>query len=148
MPSHFDGTTEERAALDAYIKLWRAAASVEARANRHLGEHGLSLSQFSVLEALYHLGPLSQRQLGEKILKSSGNLTLVIDNLEKGALVRRERGLKDRRVVTVHLTDAGRDLIARILPGHVRGIVELFSVLDAGELAELARLSKKVGVGR
>lgn len=147
MPTHFRGSEEERLALDAYIKLWRASASVEARANRHLVEHGLSLSQFSVLEALFHLGSLSQRQLAQKILKTSGNLTMVIDNLERDGLVRRERNARDRRVVTVHLTDEGRVLIEGIMPGHVRGIVEVFSVLSTEERLELARLCRKVGLG-
>src|SRR6476469_6427314 len=75
MPNRYAGTDEERVALDAYVKLWRAAHAVEVAANRHLTEHNLTVSQFAVLEALYHLGPLSQRQLADKILRSSGNLT-------------------------------------------------------------------------
>ena len=83
--------------------------------NRHLAGHHLTLSQFSVLEALYHLGPLGQRLLAKKVLRSSGNLTLVIDNLERDGLVRRERGTRDRRMVTVHLTEHGQALIAKIM---------------------------------
>lgn len=147
MPTHWEGDAEERRALDAYIKLWRAAQAVESRANRHLADHGLSLSQFSVLEALHFLGPLSQRVLAAKILRSGGNLTLVVDNLEKMGLVRRERGLKDRRVVTVHLTEEGGRKIADLLPGHVRGIVNVFAVLSPEEQETLARLSRKVGLG-
>ena len=67
-----------------------AAHAVEVNANRHLSDHNLTISQFGVLEALYHLGPLSQRQLADKILRSSGNLTMVIDNLERDGLVRRD----------------------------------------------------------
>ncbi|WP_045233465.1 MarR family transcriptional regulator, partial [Deinococcus pimensis] len=78
MPTHWEGTPDERRALDAYIKLWRASHAVEGRANRHLAAHGLSLSQFSVLEALHFLGPLSQRALAAKVLRSHGNLTVVI----------------------------------------------------------------------
>jgi MarR family 2-MHQ and catechol resistance regulon transcriptional repressor len=146
MPTRFEGTEEERAALDAYIKLWRAAHAVEVQANRHLSEYGLTLSQFSVLEALYHVGPLSQRAVARKILRSSGNLTLVIDNLERDGLVRRERDTRDRRVFTVHLTEAGRDLIARVLRPHVAGIVEVFAALSAEELAQLASLTRKLGL--
>ena len=62
MPTRYAGTTDERAALDAYIKLWRAAHAAEVAAHRHLADHGLTISQFGVLEGLYHLGPLSQRQ--------------------------------------------------------------------------------------
>lgn len=146
MPTHYDGEPAERAALEAYIKLWRAAHAVEGAANRHLADHGLTLSQFSVLEALYHLGPLGQRVLAQKILRSSGNLTLVIDNLERDGLVRRERGARDRRMVTVHLTERGQALITRIIGPHVQGIVGVFSALDAGELTQLAALCRKLGL--
>ena len=147
MPTRYTGLPEERAALDAYIKLWRAAHAVEVAANRHLADHGLTVSQFGVLEALYHLGPLSQRQLADKILRSSGNLTMVIDNLERDGLVRRERDLQDRRVMKVFLTGAGEALITRVLPDHVRGIQDVFSGLTPEELNQLAALTRKLGLG-
>ncbi|MEF2277729.1 MarR family transcriptional regulator [Deinococcus sp. YIM 134068] len=147
MPTRYSGSVEERTALDAYIKLWRAAHAVEVAANRHLGDHGLTTSQFGVIEALYHLGPLSQRQLADKILRSSGNLTMVIDNLERDGLVRRERDAQDRRVVNVFLTEAGEALVSRVLPTHVRGIREVFGVLDPAEVAQLAALARKLGLG-
>lgn len=147
MPTRYPGLPEERAALDAYIKLWRAAHAVEVTANRHLAGHGLTVSQFGVLEALYHLGPLSQRQLAGKILRSSGNLTMVIDNLERGGLVRRERDSGDRRVINVFLTPEGETLVGRVLPDHVRGIREVFAGLTPGELTQLAALTRKLGRG-
>ena len=113
MATRYGGSVEERAALDAYIKVWRAAHAMEARANRHLAAHTLTISQFGVLEALHHLGPLSKRQLADKILRSSGNLTMVIDNLERDGLVGRERDLKDRRVMTVSLTPRGQEFLMR-----------------------------------
>lgn len=147
MPTRYPGSPEERAALDAYIKLWRAAHAVEIAANRHLGGHGLTISQFGVLEALYHLGPLSQRQLADKILRSSGNLTMVIDNLERDGLVRRERDPQDRRVIKVFLTPEGEALVTRVLPDHVRGIRDVFAGLTPEELAQLAALTRKLGLG-
>ncbi|GGL81432.1 MarR family transcriptional regulator [Deinococcus aerolatus] len=146
MPNRFSGKAAERDALDAYIKLWRAAHAVEAAANRHLGDHGLTLSQFAVLEALFHLGPLSQRQLADKILRSSGNLTMVIDNLERDGQVSRERNPADRRAFQICLTPEGRALIERILPGHVQGIQALFGVLDPDELQQLSSLTRKLGI--
>lgn len=147
MPTRYSGSVEERTALDAYIKLWRASHAVEVAANRHLGDHGLTTSQFGVIEALYHLGALSQRQLADKILRSSGNLTMVIDNLERDGLVRRERDAQDRRVVNVFLTEAGESLVTRVLPAHVRGIRAVFGVLDPAEVAQLAALTRKLGLG-
>ena len=146
MSTRYSGSAEEKAALDAYIKVWRAAHAMEVRANRHLAAHNLTISQFGVLEALHHLGPLSQRQLADKILRSSGNLTMVIDNLERDGLVGRERDMKDRRVMTVSLTDRGHGLIELLMPEHVQNVLGVFTALSPGELTQLAALSKKLGL--
>lgn len=146
MSNRYAGTPEEKAALDAYVKLWRASHAVEVSANRHLVEYGLTLSQFGVIEALYHVGPLSQRQLADKILRSSGNLTMVIDNLERDGLVIRQRDAKDRRVMNVSLTEKGHALIEQVMPQHVRGIQEVFDVLQPQETERLAALTRKLGL--
>lgn len=146
MSTRYSGSAEEKAALDAYIKVWRAAHAMEVRANRHLSAHNLTISQFGVLEALHHLGPLSQRQLADKILRSSGNLTMVIDNLERDGLVGRERDLKDRRVMTVSLSTRGHELIELLMPRHVQNVLSVFAALNPGELTQLAALSKKLGL--
>ncbi|MEI2690507.1 MAG: MarR family transcriptional regulator [Anaerolineae bacterium] len=114
MGTHYQGTPDEIRALDVYIKLARAADAVTQRINSHLKEDGLTVSQFGVLEALYHLGSMCQTELASKILKSTGNLTLVIDNLERDGLVERQRDSADRRFVSVYLTPTGRQLIDRI----------------------------------
>ncbi|MFC3861454.1 MarR family winged helix-turn-helix transcriptional regulator [Deinococcus antarcticus] len=146
MPNRYSGNQEEQRALSAYVKLSRAAQAMETAAHRHLAAHNLTISQFGVLEALLHLGPLSQRRLAEKILRSSGNLTMVIDNLERDGLVRRERDPNDRRVMIVNLTKAGEKLIRDLLPTHVRGLTTLFGALEAEEIEELGRLSRKLGL--
>lgn len=136
----------ESRALRTYVKLMRAADSVTARTHRHLSATGLSISQFAVLEALYHLGPLSQREIGQKILRSSGNITMVIDNLEKNGLVRRERNEADRRFFIVHLTDKGDNLINKIFPPHAAVIAKDLGVLTAAEQDILGSLCKKLGL--
>ncbi len=145
MGTHYKGTKNELRALDAYIKLMRAAGSVTSRLNPHLVAAGLTASQFGALEALFHLGPMCQRDLGDKLLTSSGNVTMVVDNLEKRWLVKRRREGEDRRFVTVHLTEKGRRLIGEILPGHVAAIVEDMSTLSEREQEELDRLCRKLG---
>ena len=145
MPTHHEGTAEEVRALNAFITLMRASESVAARTGEHLSEHDLTGSQFGVLEALLHLGPLCQRALAGKLLKTGGNITMVVDNLEKRGLVVRKRGREDRRFVTVHLTDSGRALTRRVFPRHLASIVEELSVLGAKEQEELRRLCRKLG---
>jgi MarR family transcriptional regulator, 2-MHQ and catechol-resistance regulon repressor len=145
MPSHYCGSAEEVLALDTFIKLTRASDSIGARLLQENTFGDLTPSQFAVLEALYHLGPLCQSDIGAKLLKSGGNITLVIDNLEKQGLVSRQRERDDRRFVTVSLTESGRERIAGILPGHVVAIVNELSVLTPEEQRSLGRLCRKLG---
>ncbi len=148
MPTHYPGTEQERAALDAYIKLTRATESVNQQLHTHLHEYNLTISQFGVLETLYHLGPMPVGQVAEKILRSNANLTLVVDNLAKRGLVHRERRVSDRRSVEVSLTDEGRALIARLMPDHVARIVHAFAALSPGEQQTLAALCRKLGLSQ
>ena len=147
MGTKFKGNTSQVAALNAFIKLIRAAESVAARVEAPLGAIDLSVSQFGVLEALYHLGPLYQKDLAKKTLKSTGNITMVVDNLEKRGYVERLRDERDRRHYFVRITAAGKRLISAFFPGHVKRIVDEMSVLSKSEQAELGRLCKKVGLG-
>jgi MarR family transcriptional regulator, 2-MHQ and catechol-resistance regulon repressor len=145
MGTRYQGRPPEVRALNAYIKLTRATASVGARLGHRLAAAGLTPTQLGVLEALLHLGPLPQRVLGQKLLTSGSNVTMVIDNLERRGLVRRQRGVDDRRQVTVHLTADGRRFIGKVFPDHVADIVEEFSVLTPAEQDELGRLAKRLG---
>ena len=98
-----------------------------------------------MLEALYYLGPLNQRNLGEKILKSGGNITMVIVNLEKQGWVTKIKDQKDKRAHTITLTAEGKNFIKKVFPGHIQRISELFNCLDDGELMELSVICKKLG---
>ena len=148
MGTHYRGTHEQVRALDGYIKLARAAESVGSTINDHLRHEGLTASQFGVLEALAHLGPMTAGELGHKILKSSGNMTLVVDNLVKRGLVTRKRRSDDRRCVEISLTAAGAQLLERIWPRHLARVVAAFSVLSAEEQEQLAALCRKLGLGQ
>jgi len=145
MPTHYQGTSEEIRALDTWIKLTRAVDTFGARLTGHGTCRDVTVSQFGVLEALHHLGPLRQGEISAKLLRSGGNITLVVDNLEARGLVRRERDVNDRRVVTVALTEAGETLIAELFPQHARAIVEEMRVLTADEQETLGRLCRKLG---
>ena len=146
MGTHYKGTEEEKNALNTYIKLMRAAESVASKLNEYKTHESLSISQFGALEALYHLGPMYQKDIGRKILKSSGNITMVIDNLEQKDLVERKRDERDRRYVTISLTEKGEEMIAGILPGHIAAIVEIMESLDKEEKEDLGHLCQKLGL--
>lgn len=138
---------DQRRALNCFVKLMRANNRLTTDVHRHLLEDNLTHSQFAVIEALYHLGPLCQGDLGKKILKSNANLTTVVDSLEKKHLVVRDRSASDRRRVTVQLTPAGELLVGKVFPRHVEGIAAEFAVLSDDEQQLLAQLLKKLGRG-
>lgn len=148
MPTHYRGTRAETRALDAFITLTRAAASVLTRTSAPLSPLRLTTSQFGALEALLHLGPLQQRELGAKILKTSGNVTMVVDNLERRGLVRRQRETDDRRCVRVHLTPEGRALVRRAFPRVLAAIGRELATLSPTEQDDLRRLTRKLGLGK
>lgn len=132
-------------ALNTYTKLMRASESITSRVHRVLAAPKLTISQFGVLEALYHKGPLCQKDIAAKILKSSGNITLVVDNLEKSGLVRRERDSEDRRFLTIHLTETGSELIASVFSDVEAAIVREMSLLSESEQELLGKLCKILG---
>ena len=133
--------------MRSYIIFMRAAESVANRVNLPLAQDGLSASQFGVLEALVYLGPMSQKNLAEKILKSHGNISVVVDNLEKRDLVVRTRGaVEDRRVVIVSLTPKGEGLVRSVLPDVEERVKREMGILSEAELRDLTRMCKKLGL--
>jgi len=145
MKTKFKGTRAQKRSLGAYVKLERAASSAFAYARVGLEEEGLTLGQFAVLEALYHVGSQFLGDLARRILTSSGNLTLVIDNLEKRGLVSREQEGRDKRFVVASITPAGKKLIARIFPQHARRILDFMGRLSPAEQERLGELCRKLG---
>jgi MarR family 2-MHQ and catechol resistance regulon transcriptional repressor len=146
MATHFNGNAKEITALNSFIRLIRAAESLKARLNNKIIKEGLTESQFSILEALYHLGPLCQKELGTKLLMSGGNITMVIDNLEKQKLVERHRAQNDRRFFKIHLTETGKNKVKNIFPLLLNSIVKEFDVLNEKEQLEIQRMCKLIGI--
>lgn len=145
MPTHYQGSPTEERALNTFIRLTRANDTLHAHLKRGGTMQDLTESQFGTLEALYHVGSLCQGEIGEKILKSSGNMTMVVDNLEKRGLVQRERSREDRRQIEVSLTAEGRRLVQSIFPQHLGAIVQAFGALSADEQDQLGALCRKLG---
>lgn len=141
----YTGTTQQLTALSTFVKLMRATERLSADVHSSsIFSSGLTVSQFGILEALYHLGPLNQKDLGKKILKTPGNITTVIKNLEKRGMIVRERQKGDRRSYTVSLTSEGRNLISTLFPNHVEVIVERMARLTLDEQQKLGQLCKKL----
>jgi len=147
MPTHFKGSEAAERALSAYINLIRATDSVFSKSAAQLESSGITVGQFAVMEALHHLGPMCQHTLAKKLLRSGGNITLVVDNLEKRGWVRRERQKKDRRMVEIHLTPKGARLIAKVFPEHAAFVAKIMGELTTAEQEELRRIAGKLGHG-
>ena len=146
MPNKYQGPPEEALALSTYVKLTRATSALYNRLADRSSIEDLTPTQFGVLETLYHLGPLCQHEIGGRLLKSGGNMTMVIDNLEKRDFVRRDRNPEDRREIIVSLTDLGSETIVRIFPNHAEAIRDEMSILTADEQHALGNLCRKLGL--
>jgi MarR family transcriptional regulator, 2-MHQ and catechol-resistance regulon repressor len=145
MGTKYKGTKKEVHILNSFIKLTRAADSIRSRISSVINTREVTESQFYVLDSLYHSGPLTQKDIGEKVFRSGGNITLVIDNLEKQGYVKRVRGKDDRRYFSIHLTKAGKNLMDKIFPEFLNAVKDEMNILAETEHKQLQELCKKVG---
>src|ERR1700730_12587800 len=132
--------------VHVFLVLWKAASAVRSYAEEGISELERCGSDFAVLEALLHKGPLPVNEIGKKVLLTSGSITVAIDRLETKGLVERRAHGTDRRARIVHLTKEGRKLITRAYADHAADLERLASVsLTRAERATLIRLLKKIG---
>ena len=139
--------TQADMALSLWVKLARAASVFSRATDEDIRSYGLTQPQFGVLETLGHLGPMLTGELCRKRLVSGGNVTVVLDNLEKIGLVERVVNPKDRRAITVRLSSKGKRLFEKIFPKHAEFVTSVASVLSEEEQVQLANLLKKLGLG-
>ena len=132
--------------VHVFLVLWKAASAVQAYAEESISELEMCGSDFAVLEALLHKGPLPVNEIGKKVQLTSGSITVAVDRLETRGLVERRAHGTDRRARIVHLTKAGRKLITRVYADHAADMEQLVSAsLTTAERATLIRLLKKIG---
>jgi MarR family transcriptional regulator, 2-MHQ and catechol-resistance regulon repressor len=136
---------EDTSAVRLWLVLWKASRAVEAHAHKSIESQPICPSDFAVLEALLHKGPLPINTIGRKVLLTSGSITAAVDRLEAQGLVERRAHPTDRRARVVHLTTAGKRLITGIFAEHERDMERAASALTASERATLIRLLKKIG---
>jgi MarR family 2-MHQ and catechol resistance regulon transcriptional repressor len=132
--------------VHVFLVLWKAASAAQAYAAKSIAELEMCTSDFAVLEALLHKGPLPVNEIGKKIQLTSGSITVAVDRLETRRLVERRAHGTDRRARIVHLTQAGRKLITRIYADHAEDMERLASAsLSKAERKTLIGLLKKIG---
>jgi MarR family 2-MHQ and catechol resistance regulon transcriptional repressor len=132
-------------ALSMWVKLTRAHDTFSHMTAADIRSYGLTPAQFGVIECLGHLGSMLIGDLTKKHLVSGGNMTVVVDNLEKDGLVERTVNAEDHRAFYVKLTPKGKRLFDKIFSKHAQFIVKLSSVLSETEQADLGLLLKKLG---
>jgi MarR family transcriptional regulator, 2-MHQ and catechol-resistance regulon repressor len=142
--SHKYGRKADKA-LNLWIKLARAYSVFNKASVHDIRRYGLTQPQFGALECLGHLGAMSIGELSRKMLVSGGNMTCVIDNLEKEGLVSRSADRNDRRTVIVELTEQGKQTFEHIFPLHAEFISVVADALDEQEQEQLSDLLKKLG---
>jgi MarR family transcriptional regulator, 2-MHQ and catechol-resistance regulon repressor len=133
-------------ALSLWVKLARAHDTFNHLTSAHIRTFGLTPAQFGVVECLGHLGPMLIGDLTKKHLVSGGNMTVVVDNLEKEGIVERSVNKQDRRAYYVRLTSKGKNLFHKIFIKHAEFIAQLVSVLTEVEQTELGVHLKKLGL--
>lgn len=129
--------------LSTLIAFTRAEHKIHNLEYGTIKESGLTNTQFGVLEVLYSKGDLRIGEIMEKILTTSGNITIVIKNLEKEGFIKKIPDPLDKRSTIISITDKGIDIIEEILPKHINNINNIFSILTDEEKVLLKDILKK-----
>ena len=135
----------EVSAARLWLVLAKAHRAVALLVERNVAELGLCLTDFMVLEALLHKGPLTISEIQAKVLLASGSMTAAVDRVEKMGLLIRKSSLQDRRARVLELTTEGRRLIEKAFADHARRLEDAMSALDGKERNRLYAGLKKLG---
>ncbi len=132
--------------VHVFLVLWKAARAVETYAENSVSQSQMCGSDFAVLEALLHKGPLPVNEIGKKVLLTSGSITAAVDRLEDKELVERRAHGTDRRAKVVHLTSKGKKLITHVYADHAADMEQLAAAsLSRKDRETLIRLLKQIG---
>ncbi|MDU7165358.1 MarR family transcriptional regulator [Finegoldia magna] len=129
--------------MAVYISMSRVINTLRRENNKLILKHNLTLGQFAVMEALYSKGRLSTGEVMEKILSTSGNIPVIVKNLEKDGFITRKQDESDKRRFILDLTDKGKDLMDEIVPENLKFMDELISLWDDEDKKELIILMNK-----
>lgn len=136
---------DRAAALRLWVIVSRVYGAFAEHARRDVARRGLAVSEFAVLEVLYHKGELPIGEIGQRVLLTSGSMTYVIGKLVRRRLVVRRRCARDRRITYVGISPTGRRLMARIFPLHAEAIRRAAAGLSAADKRRAAVLLKRLG---
>ncbi|MFS0749181.1 MarR family winged helix-turn-helix transcriptional regulator [Oceanobacillus sp. 1P07AA] len=135
----------ENFSLKAFVVIMKASRTLEEITKKDIKKHGMRTSDFTILEALYHKGKQTIREISEAVLINTGSITYVIDKLEKNGLLTRSDSPDDRRAVYIEITDKGKEIMDDIFPKHQRVIEEIFDGISEEEKQTVIDVLKQVG---
>jgi MarR family 2-MHQ and catechol resistance regulon transcriptional repressor len=137
--------TQDSSGVHVWLVLMKAVQALMPHAADSIEQTELGDSDFRVLEALLHKGPLPVNTIGPKVWLTPGSISVAVDRLVRKGLVTRKGQTDDRRVRRVELTAKGRALIASGFREHAAAMEAAVSVLSKNERLTLLRLLKKLG---
>ncbi|PAV28278.1 MarR family transcriptional regulator [Virgibacillus profundi] len=135
----------ESLSLKAFVVLMKSSKSVQEQIKKDISNYDMKTSDFTILEAIYHKGRQTVRQISEAVLINTGSITYVIDKLETKGLLERSACKEDRRVVYIQITESGKQLMDEIFPKHQKVIEEIFEDISAEEKKTVIDILKRVG---
>ena len=119
--------------LKLVIAMARSYNNTFGKIEKNIRSFDLTVSEFGVLEFLYHKGDQPVQEIAKKILVTSGTITYVINKLVEKDFVERKQCTNDKRIFYIHLTKKGERKIANIFPDHEDFLDGLFKELSEGE---------------
>jgi MarR family 2-MHQ and catechol resistance regulon transcriptional repressor len=114
---------------------------------KDLANAELTFSQLDILVCLNRSKGLPLTEVADRLLVTGGNVTGIVDRMEKAGLVTRERDNRDRRIVWARLTERGYAVYRQLMPRYIETMRRVNSYLTPAERKELMRLLKKLGIG-
>jgi MarR family 2-MHQ and catechol resistance regulon transcriptional repressor len=146
MGTNYKGSEKEIIVLNSFIKLVRAYESLSSRLYMFFEKHGLTESQFYLLDVLNNLGEMNQKELGKKICRSEGNITMVVKNLEKRKLVKKTQSEVDKRIYIIKIKKEGRKLYESVFTKFLKALMHEFEAANEKELLRFQKICKKIGL--
>lgn len=137
---------DEELSLKLFVVLSRAIESVKKQVVKDIKSYQLNLTEFGVMEFLYHKGEQPIQLIGKKVLLASSSITYVVDKLEEKGYLERIACPNDRRVIYGRLTEKGEKLMEEIFPQHKKAMAMIFSSLSKNEKEQAIELLKKIGI--
>ena len=138
-------SSSQELSLKLFVVLSKVHKGMMDQAVQDMKRHGLSSTEFMILELLYHKGPSPLQQIGDKVLITSGSITYNIDKLEKKGLLRRTPSAADRRVIYAEMTEAGKQWMDKVFPLHAKALDDAMGGLSPEEKLQTIDLLKKLG---